>query len=263
MLDEPPSGDCSETHTRSIPEHTPLPGFDLSAVAVNASAFVGPIPSLPPYTQSIASTTSTEATDPYHISTPKPDITIGIAHTAFVHQHQRRLVDHQASGSILSDPHAADMGIRFPFMVVETKGLSLNGSLVSAQNQAAISGTSMLTILEDLDNQAICNADVATSSRCDIQDPDSTSSTTVSARNPAPSLCFSIVTEGAVHELWVHFKHEKASHMYCIRTWRTTRERDTRELVLHLFQVMKWGTGRFKEEVVAKVDKMPKHGAFG
>src|SRR5207302_295489 len=102
---------------------------------------------LPPYTQSVASTTSTEAADPYYISTPKPDITIGLAHTVFVQRHQRRLVDHQASGSILSDPHAADMGIRFPFLVVEAKGLSLNGSLISAQNQAAISGASILTIL--------------------------------------------------------------------------------------------------------------------
>ena len=50
----------------------------------------------------------------------------------------------------MSDPHAADMGIRFPFLVVEAKGLSLDGSLVSAQNQAAISGASMLAILKDL-----------------------------------------------------------------------------------------------------------------
>ncbi|KAF2450855.1 hypothetical protein P171DRAFT_503628, partial [Karstenula rhodostoma CBS 690.94] len=86
---------------------------------------------------------------PYHISTPKPDITVGLAHTAFAQPHQRRLVD-QASASILSDPYVADMGVRFPFMVVETKGLSLSGSLISGQNQAAISGACMLTILKDL-----------------------------------------------------------------------------------------------------------------
>ncbi|RYO05975.1 hypothetical protein AA0121_g12204 [Alternaria tenuissima] len=82
-LDELQNEDHSGTRTpRSASAQSALPGFDLSA-----TAFPGPIPSLPPHTQLVASTTSTEAADPYHISTPKPDITIGLAHTAFVQRH--------------------------------------------------------------------------------------------------------------------------------------------------------------------------------
>lgn len=135
-----------------------LPAFNPTDVTTPAAGFVGPVPHLPPSTSSATPTTSTEAADPYYISTPKPDITIGLAHAGFPSRFQWRLIDHQASGSILSDPHTADMGIRFPFLIAETKGLSSNGSLVSAQNQAAISGASMLIILEDLSNQAKWNS---------------------------------------------------------------------------------------------------------
>jgi hypothetical protein len=38
----------------------------------------------------------------------------------------------------------AAMGLRFLFLIAETKGLSLNGGLVAAQNQAAIGGACML-----------------------------------------------------------------------------------------------------------------------
>lgn len=50
------------------------------------------------------------------------------------------------------------MGMRFPFLIVEAKGLRLNESLISAQNQAAIGGVSMLRILKDFSYQAACNA---------------------------------------------------------------------------------------------------------
>jgi hypothetical protein len=265
LLDELQSEDPGGTRTpRSASTQSALSDFDLSAAAVAAAAFPGPVPSLPPYTQSVASTTSTEAADPYHISTPKPDITIGLAHAAFVPQHQRRLIDHQASGSILSDPHAADMGIRFPFLIVEAKGLSLNGSLISAQNQAAVSGASMLKILKDLSYQAVCNASMDPDSGFQTLDLGSTSSSPTSAELQSTlALCFSIVTEGPVHELWVHFEHEGAFHMECLQSWRTTRERDARELVHFLARIMEWGKGSLKDCIVTKLDKAPRYGVFG
>jgi hypothetical protein len=185
LLDDLQNEDYSGTRTAQ----TALPNSNPSAAAA-AAAFTGPIPSPPPpRTQSVASTMSLDAADPYYISTPKPDITAGLAHTAFMPSHQRRLVALQASGSVLSDPHAAEMGIRFPFLIFEAKGLSMNGSLISAQNQAAISGVAMLTILKDLDRWA---AEVQT---LDLElTPLSTTATP----------CFSVVTEGPVHELWVH-----------------------------------------------------------
>ncbi|EDU45947.1 hypothetical protein PtrSN002B_010399 [Pyrenophora tritici-repentis] len=258
LHDEFPDEDYSGTCTpRSASALGSLPDFNLGATGTAATTFPGSIPSLPPYTQSVASTTSTDAGDPYYISTPKPDIVIGIAHTAFTLQHRRRLVDHQASGSILSDPHAADMAIRFPFLIVEAKGLSVNGTLISAQNQAAISGASMLRILNDLSNQAACSSST---------DPGSefiSLSTTPLGLHPDLALCFSLVTEGPTHELWVHFMHEGAFHMVFLRSWRTTQEHDAQEIVYYLARIMEWGNGKFKDCIVEKLKKVPGHGVLG
>lgn len=86
-----------------------------------------------------------------------PTTKIGLAHNVFEQRHQRRLVDQQASGLVLSDPHAADMGIRFLFSILEAKGLGLSGSLVGARDQAAVGDASMLRVLKDLSYQAACN----------------------------------------------------------------------------------------------------------
>jgi hypothetical protein len=200
-------------------------------------------PSLPPST---VGTSNTEAADPYYISTPKPDITIGFAHTGFEKHHQWCLIDHQASGTILSDPHAADMGIRFPFLVVEAKGLSQNGSLVGAQNQAAISGACMLAILRDLYKQA----DGSTVSAFDTR----------SASLETPPLCFSIVTAGATHEMFVHFMHGGAIHMHCVRSFRTTFDRESRVFVYYLSQILEWGKSPFRSSALEKLNMVPRRG---
>jgi hypothetical protein len=200
------------------------------------------VPYLPPST---APTTSTQVADPYYISTPKPDITVGLAHTGFTSRHQRRLVDHQASASVLSDPHTADMGLRFPFLVAETKGHSASGNLVGAQNQAAISGASMLVILQDLTNQVKWNT-------CSTSDSESTTSLA------SPMLCFSIVTAGPTHEVCVHFKHQDAFHMHCLRSCRTTHRRDTWEFVYYLNRILQWGREDFKNSIVMMLEKIPR-----
>jgi hypothetical protein len=193
------------------------------------------VPYLPPST---APTTSTEAADPYYISTPKPDITVGLAHAGFTSRHQRRLVDHQASTSILSDPHIADMALRFPFLVTETKGLGVNGNLVAAQNQAAVSGASMLVILQGLQNQVEWNNSSATDSEF--------------ISTQAPMMCFSIVTAGPTHEICVHFRYQEAFHMHCVRSCRTTHRCDTWEFVLFLSRILQWGRGDFKDSIVIR-----------
>ncbi|KAH8724205.1 hypothetical protein GQ44DRAFT_740633 [Phaeosphaeriaceae sp. PMI808] len=179
----------------------------------------------------------TEAADPFYISTPKPDIVVGLEDRAFAPTHRVRLAKHQSFGSILSDPHTAAMGLRFPFLITETKGLSLNGGLVAAQNQAAIGAACMLKILDDLENQAALP---------------------MTPTSPAaPQLCFSITTEGPVHELWVHFRLGEATHMQNIRAWRTTHQRDVRELVYCLARILKWAEDDFMKKIQEKLDVLP------
>jgi hypothetical protein len=201
------------------------------------------VPSLTPstrsstYSQSVASTTSLDVKDPYYISPPKPDITVGLAHTSFTRDQQRDLFHHQAAGTILSDPHAAPIGFRFPFLVVKAKGVSANGATVSVQNQAAISGACMLRILDDLDKAT--------------QLP-----------NPLSPLCFSIVTTGPYHELLAHFQHEGAFHMECLRYWRTTFIHAAYDLVYFLARIMEWGGGKFHEDIMDRLDHAAKSGMY-
>jgi hypothetical protein len=226
--------DESGASTPRFPQpQSALPDFDFQS----ASVFPGTVPLLRPYTQSIAYTTSTEAGDPFYISTPKPDIVVGLEDRAFAPTHRVRLAKHQSSGSILSDPHTAAMGLRFPFLIAETKGLSLNGGLVAAQNQAAIGAACMLKILDDLENQAAL--------------------LTAPTSPAAPRLCFSITTEGPVHELWVHFKLGEATHMQNIRAWRTTHQRDVRELVYCLARIFKWAEDDFMGKIQERVEVVP------
>jgi hypothetical protein len=126
------------------------------------------------------------------------------------------------------------MGLRFPFLIAETKGLSLNGGLVAAQNQAAIGAACMLQILLDLENQV-------------------TPPATPTPLAP-PQLCFSITSEGPVHELWVHFRLEEATHMQNIKIWRTTHQRDVEELVHCLARIMEWAKCDFMKEIQGKLD---------
>jgi hypothetical protein len=87
--------------------------------------------------------------------------------------------------------------------------------------------------------------------------------TTPSVSQLTPILCFSIVTEGPVHELWVHFEHEDAFQMEFLQSWRTARKQDARGLVHFLAQIMAWGRGRLKDAIVEKLDKVPKNATFG
>jgi hypothetical protein len=156
------------------------------------------------------------------------------------------------------------MGIRFSFLVVEVKGLSLSGSLTSAQNQAAISGASILRILKDLSYRAACNASTDLDSGFQALGLGLTSSsTTPVGLHSTLVLCFPIVIEGPVHELWVHFEHEGAFHMEFLQSWRTTRERDAREHVYFLARIMGRGKGSFIDCTVEKLDKVPRYGVFG
>lgn len=229
-----PSDDESGASTPCFPQpQSALPNFGSQP----SSEFPGLVPSLQPYASSIAYTASTEAGDPFYILTLKLDIVVGLEDRAFTPTHRLRLAKHQNSGSILSDPHTAAMGVRFPFLIAETKGLSLNGGLVAAQNQAAIGAACMLRILDDLECQA--------------------GMPTAPAPSAAPQLCFSITTEGPVHELWVHFKLEEATHMQNIRAWRTTHERDVRELVYCLARILRWAKDDFMKQIQEKLDAVP------
>ena len=169
-----------------------------------------------------------EGVNSFYISTQEPEITVGLADTTFQPRQQRSLVVHQTSQTILSDPHAADMGLRFPFLVVEGKGLCSNRSLVSAQNQAAVSGAAMLAILRDLSDQA------------------------GAILQETPALCISIVAIGPIHDLNVHFIVNEKHFMGPFQRYRPTLRKDAEKFVSLLVQILEWGRDAYRNDILEK-----------
>ncbi|KAH8724014.1 hypothetical protein GQ44DRAFT_740719 [Phaeosphaeriaceae sp. PMI808] len=183
----------------------------------------------------VSTTTSDYSTDDnLHLPTPKPNITIGLASdcvTKALNLSRDILLHLQTNPNnpqpFVSDPHQVPLGLRFPFLIVEAKGLNTGSNLIRAQNQAAVAAASALNILSDLD----------------ALDPNSN----VDAELTMPSIVFSLVTEGPTHELWVHYRTGNEYHMSCLESWRTTLPGHSEKLVEYLGRVMEWGAGDFRE----------------
>ncbi|KAF2732463.1 hypothetical protein EJ04DRAFT_525271 [Polyplosphaeria fusca] len=122
--------------------------LDSSVVRVRLNSspfnFVCPPPSIEP------SESSTASEPDGTLSTPKPEITVEISRDAFTGSHAGLLEYWQANEMVLSDPHATQGDIRFPFLIFEAKGLVTNGNLIGAQNQAAGGGACAIRLLESL-----------------------------------------------------------------------------------------------------------------
>jgi hypothetical protein len=171
------------------------------------------------------------------ITTPKPDITVGISLDAFSTKHTAVLNYWQLKKVVLSDPHATQGDVRFPFLIIEAKALATNGNLIGAQNEAAGGGTCAIRLLESLA----------------AQDP--------AGGSGAPRIVFSFTTEGAIHELWVHYRgvdddDTPKLHMTCLGAWRTTLHRHAHEFVAVLAIVLGWGVDVFHPQIKQVIDRV-------
>ncbi|KAL5118383.1 hypothetical protein ACEQ8H_003732 [Pleosporales sp. CAS-2024a] len=195
---------------------------------------------------SAASVTASDFTedDPLQLSTPKPDITVGLASNAIQkalnlpYDVLLWLQSHPDNPTpFVSDPHQVPVGLRFPVLVVESKGMNTGANLIHAQNQAAVSAASALNILCELDARAA---------------PKSRSNDEVDQ----PAIVFSIATEGPTHEIWVHYKVADKYHMACLQSCRTTLSGHTETFVRSLAQIMRWAATEFQTKIVKKVDQL-------
>ena len=167
-------------------------------------------------------------------TTSEPDITVGISREAFSRIHTGLLDHWQARNVVLSDSHATQGDMRFPFFVIEAKGLTTNGNLIGAQNQAAGGGACAMRLMASLT----------------AQDPE----------NTARRIVFSCTTEGAIHELWVHFQTTDEGdipkqHMSCLGVWRTTLDRHANEFVAVLAIIVSWGADVFFPQIEQVLDR--------
>jgi len=168
------------------------------------------------------------------ITTPEPDITVGISREAFDRTHADLLEYWQAGRTVFSDPHVTQGDMRFPFLLIENKGLATSGNLIGAQNQAAGGGTCAIRLLRSLGEQ----------------DPG----------NGAPRIVFSVTTEGPIKELWVHYwvvdeNNILKYHMTCLGAWRTTLHRHADEFVAALASIFRWAVEVFVPQIKLVLDR--------
>lgn len=133
------------------------------------------------------------------VKTPRPDFTWGFYQSTITDAlMERGLSELQASGflaalqreqKLCSDPTQHFLDIRFPILVIEGKAYTTGKTLFEAENQAAVSGSSMLNVQRQL-----------ASLTDDIVDLSHTDEST----NRKSPLAFSLCTQGPILELWVH-----------------------------------------------------------
>lgn len=206
-----------------------------------------PIISAPPTAPS-----DTSSANPNDLSTPKPDITLGLEHTSFTPSQRRVLMLLQDECRVLSDPHQAQIGLRFPYFLVECKGGAAGGNLIGAQNQAAVDGACALNILGDL--QWIVKE--ITSLPDYVQYNQEYVTRNQRNQEESPPFLFSVTTEGPIHEIWVHYRVDEAYHMTCHRAWRTTRHEDTKDFVRTLSHIVEWGKNGFRNRILGLVGQI-------
>ncbi|PWY83799.1 hypothetical protein BO94DRAFT_599143 [Aspergillus sclerotioniger CBS 115572] len=184
----------------------------------------------------------------YKLEDPRPAICVGLSEESLTNALEPTkgrsaarnfLLDLQDTFTLISDPHVTPSSLRFPFLMVEAKSGATGGNLYQAQNQAAVSGSSALRILQrfsDLHAQAL-----DTESQASFY------------------LALSITTDGPTHELWVHYQRpgEGGFYMVCsIGSWRTTLKDSSFEFARLLSAVLRWGNDTLGETILYMLEEM-------
>jgi hypothetical protein len=160
-------------------------------------------------------TSTTLETDPDSLSTPKPDICVGLAHEWFPPNH------HSTLNSLKTDPHRSAMGLHLPFLIFEAGG---HAGLFGAQNQAAVGAACMLRILDLI--------------RCGED-----------------TVVWSVTTEGPIHELWAHYRDSRKRYQSVhMDLWRMTKMEHAKAFVETMAKIMIWGSRVFAERVFHAVE---------
>lgn len=191
----------------------------------------------------------------FKLKDPRPDICVGLSDESLANDlvpgkgrgiARSFLLDLQDTSSLISDPHVTPLGLRFPFLIVEAKSGATGGNLYQAQNQAAVSGSAALQILKNMSYlQSAPNMGQGGQEDIEFSNQPELSIATL------PELIFSITTEGPIHELWLHFRRSGQDFcMVCIGAWRITLKDDLVNLIRHLFAVLKWGNGKFRDTII-------------
>ncbi|KAH9881164.1 hypothetical protein J1614_001659 [Plenodomus biglobosus] len=66
------------------------------------------------------------------LTTPKPDIVVGLARQSFTELHQLLFQEWRDNDTLISEPQLVQNGLHFP--IVEAKGLATSVNMMDAEN---------------------------------------------------------------------------------------------------------------------------------
>ena len=217
----------------------------------------------PPAAPQFAITAQDSISQDGTVKTPRPDFTMGFSHSTITHAlmelglSERRastfLIALQREQKLCSDPtihssHSSDM--RFPMIVIEGKAYATGKTIFEAENQAAVSGSSMLKVQQQLM--------FSTSRAADLD------STVEKATERSP-FAFSLCTQGPILELWVHHIVTDGAtpgyHMNLIAACHASLYDDLANFLLKVDRLLVWYKQDYLKEIADHLFAIASHAA--
>ncbi|KAL8835441.1 MAG: hypothetical protein Q9170_003318 [Blastenia crenularia] len=185
------------------------------------------------------------------LHTPRPDITVGINHSAMINAMFMKGIDEdQADGflkflqeqeSLFSNPLQHEIPIRFPLLVVEGKSYSTGKFVFEAQSQAAVAGSCMLNLQLQLD---------------ELSKPFATDQDSENV-----PLAFSICTEGPHIELWAHYiitppNGKRRYNMNIVKICHASLPAGVVDFFIDVDRILDWASSDFADDIATKLALM-------
>ncbi|GLB09056.1 hypothetical protein AtubIFM57258_004967 [Aspergillus tubingensis] len=141
-----------------------------------------------------------------------------------------------------SDPYAKPQYLRFPFFIVEVRADFNGDNLHQAQNRAAVGAAGALWMLQMLSDNRLDTKSAKSKKGFDV------------TNLPV----FSLVSEGATFQLWVHYRKMVPGDStdkieYCsahVKSWHATRGKACYKILRNIYAILRWGVGEYKNKVV-------------
>ncbi|KAL8765002.1 MAG: hypothetical protein Q9209_007772 [Squamulea sp. 1 TL-2023] len=187
------------------------------------------------------------------VKTPRPDFTCGLRDSVIA----KALLDRGLSKAISDDflealqldkrlcsnPTQHFLELRFPILVIEGKAYTTGKTLFEAENQAAVSGSSMLNLQRQLASLH-----------------DSVKPTSQQRESP---LAFSVCTQGPILELWVHHLETTDNitkyHMNIIATCHGSLADELERFILRMDCLITWYMHDYLKEIADQLFDIASH----
>ncbi|KAL8995924.1 MAG: hypothetical protein Q9169_004460 [Polycauliona sp. 2 TL-2023] len=191
------------------------------------------------------------------VKTPRPDFTCGFRTSTVTNAlHARGLSKFKAhnflealqlKSKLYSNPAQQSLEVRFPILVVEGKAYATGKTLFEAENQAAVSGSSMLILQQQLE---VLHDTVVLGSSVE--------------RKKSP-LAFSVCTQGPNLELWAHYIVTEEStttyHMNIVASCHACLSGELERFLTKTDCMIQWYKSEYLAEVVDQLFVIANHAA--